>query len=175
MTRILFVCLGNICRSPTAEGVMRSLVERQDLQHEIELDSAGTGGWHIGEPADPRARAAARSRGITLVSVARQVIPEDFWHFDLIVAMDSSNVSNLERIAPDEQARKKIHLLREFDPDHALRARCPANARDLDVPDPYYDGALDFETVLDQVEAACEGLLAHVRSSEPAASKRTRS
>jgi len=167
MTRILFVCLGNICRSPTAEGVMRRLVERQGLQDQIEIDSAGTGGWHVGEHADPRARAAARSRGITLDSVARQVTPGDFERFDLIVAMDSSNMSNLERIAPDEQEREKIHLLREWDPDHGLRARGPANARDLDVPDPYYDGARGFETVLDQVEAACEGLLAHVCSSEP--------
>jgi protein-tyrosine phosphatase len=159
--RVLFVCLGNICRSPTAEGVMRHLVERHGVQEQIEIDSAGTGGWHVGEPADPRARAAAHSRGIVLDGVARQVTPEDFDRFDLIVAMDSSNVSSLERIAPDEPAREKIHLLREYDPGSA-------GARDLDVPDPYYDGARGFETVLDQVEAACEGLLAHVRASEPA-------
>lgn len=140
---------------------MRGLVERAGLADEIELDSAGTGGWHVGEAPDPRARAAARSRGVVLESAARQVTVQDFERFDLIVAMDRSNVSNLVRIAPDEQAREKIHLLREFDP-------ASAGARDLDVPDPYYEGANGFEIVLDQVEAACEGLLARVRESEPA-------
>lgn len=159
--KILFVCLGNICRSPTAEGVMVGMVKRAGLADEIELDSAGTGGWHVGESPDPRARAAARSRGIVLESLARQVTPEDFKRFDLIVAMDRSNASNLERIAPDEQSREKIHLLREFDP-------ASSGERDLDVPDPYYGGANGFEIVLDQVEAACEGLLARVRAPEPA-------
>lgn len=159
--KILFVCLGNICRSPTAEGVMVGLVKRAGLEDEIELDSAGTGGWHVGEAPDPRARAAARSRGVALESVARQVTPEDFERFDLIVAMDGSNASDLERIAPDERSREKIHLLREFDP-------ASAGERDLDVPDPYYEGANGFEIVLDQVETACEGLLARVRAPEPA-------
>lgn len=140
---------------------MRALVQRAGLADEIELDSAGTGGWHIGETPDPRAQAAARSRGIVLESAARQVTHDDFERFDLIVAMDRSNVSNLVRIAPDEQAREKIHLLREFDP-------ASAGERDLDVPDPYYEGAGGFEIVLDQVEAACQGLLARVRASEPA-------
>jgi protein-tyrosine phosphatase len=158
--KVLFVCLGNICRSPTAEGVMRGLVQRPGLEDEIELDSAGTGGWHVGEAPDPRARAAARSRGIVVEGAARQVSPEDFEHFDLIVAMDRSNVNDLARIAPDEQAREKIHLLRKFDP-------ASVGERDLDVPDPYYEGANGFEIVLDQVEAACEGLLARVRASEP--------
>jgi protein-tyrosine phosphatase len=159
--RILFVCLGNICRSPTAEGVMRRLVERAGLQDEIELDSAGTGGWHVGEAPDPRARAAARSRGIVLDCVARQVLPEDFERFDLIVAMDRSNVANLRRIAPDAEGREKVRLLREFDP-------ASAGDGDLDVPDPYYEGARGFEIVLDMVEAACEGLLAHARAAQRA-------
>ncbi|HEX5308905.1 MAG TPA: low molecular weight protein-tyrosine-phosphatase [Solirubrobacteraceae bacterium] len=157
--RILFVCLGNICRSPTAEGVMRRLVERTGLQDQIELDSAGTGAWHVGEPADPRARSAARARGIELDGVARQVEPEDFERFDMIVAMDSSNAANLRRIAADAEGRAKIRLLREFDSGSAGEA-------DLDVPDPYYEGARGFEIVLDLVEAACEGLLARVRASE---------
>jgi protein-tyrosine phosphatase len=157
--RILFVCLGNICRSPTAEGVMQRLVERAGLQREIELDSAGTGGWHMGEAPDPRAQAAARSRGIALDGAARRVEPEDFERFDLIVAMDASNAANLARIAPSAQAQQKIHLLREFDPGSAAMS-------DLDVPDPYYEGARGFEVVLDLVEAACQGLLAHVRSHE---------
>jgi protein-tyrosine phosphatase len=165
--RVLFVCLGNICRSPTAEGVMRRIVERAGLQGEIELDSAGTGGWHVGEPPDPRARAAARSRGIALDCVARQVEPEDFERFDLIVAMDRSNVANLRRIAPDERARAKIRLLREFDPDSLGPPRAGGEP-DLDVPDPYYEGAQGFEIVLDMVEAACEGLLAHARAAQRA-------
>jgi protein-tyrosine phosphatase len=160
LTRILFVCLGNICRSPSAEGVMRRLVERAGLRGEIELDSAGTGGWHVGEPPDPRARAAARARGIVLDGAARQVTPEDFERFDLIVAMDRSNVDNLEQIAPNGPACEKIRLLRKFDPDSAGRS-------DLDVPDPYYEGAQGFEVVLDLVEAACEGLLAHIQAPEP--------
>jgi low molecular weight protein-tyrosine phosphatase len=157
-TRILFVCLGNICRSPTAEAAMRAAVERAGLREEIELDSAGTGGWHVGEPADPRARAAAQARGIALDGVARQVEAQDFERFDLIVAMDRSNVAALERIAPNRSAREKIRMLREFDPDSA-------RLRDLDVPDPYYEGARGFEVVLDQVQAACAGLLSHVRAS----------
>lgn len=140
---------------------MRRLVERAGLQDEIELDSAGTGGWHVGEAPDPRARAAARSRGIVLDCVARQVLPEDFERFDLIVAMDRSNVANLRRIAPDAEGREKVRLLREFDP-------ASAGDGDLDVPDPYYEGARGFEIVLDMVEAACEGLLAHARAAQRA-------
>lgn len=151
---------------------MRRLVVRAGAEEEIELDSAGTGGWHVGEAPDPRARAAARSRGIALEGAARQVEPEDFERFDLIVAMDRSNLANLRRLAPDAQARAKIRLLREFDP--ALRgARAAGDVEvgvlgDLDVPDPYYEGAQGFEIVLDLVEAACEGLLAHARASQRA-------
>jgi protein-tyrosine phosphatase len=155
---ILFVCLGNICRSPTAEGVMAKLVAEAGLRDEIGLDSAGTGGWHIGEPADARAREAARARGIELESVARQVRAEDFERFELILAMDRSNQHALRQLAPDEQARAKVRLLREFDPESA-------GLHDLDVPDPYYDSQRGFEIVLDQVQAACEGLLEQVRSN----------
>jgi protein-tyrosine phosphatase len=157
--RILFVCLGNICRSPTAEGVMAKLVADAGLQEEIELDSAGTGAWHVGEPADTRARKAALARGIELHSVARQVRAEDFERFDLILAMDGSNLHALRQSAPDERAREKVRLLREFDP-------ASTGLDDLDVPDPYYDSRRGFEIVLDQVQAACEGLLEQVRSSE---------
>lgn len=166
--RILFVCLGNICRSPTAEGVMRALVQRAGLEGEIELDSAGTGGWHVGEAPDPRARAAARSRGIAVEGAARQVHAEDFDRFDLIVAMDGSNAANLRRIAPDERAREKIRLLREFDPELDRRAGSPIAQQGLDVPDPYYDGARGFEVVLDRIEASCAGLLMHVREGQRA-------
>jgi protein-tyrosine phosphatase len=156
--RILFVCLGNICRSPTAEGVMKRLVAEADLKDGIELDSAGTGGWHVGEPPDPRAIDAARRRGIELAGRARQVRAEDFERFDLLLAMDRSNERALRRaLAPDEPARAKVRLLREFDP-------ASANSDDLDVPDPYYEGQHGFDIVLDQIQAACVGLLEHVRS-----------
>jgi protein-tyrosine phosphatase len=155
---ILFVCLGNICRSPTAEGVMRRLVAEAGLQDEIVLDSAGTGAWHVGEPPDERASEAAYARGIELDSVARQVRTADFERFDLILAMDGSNHHALRQRAPDERARRKVRLLREFDP-------ASADAHDLDVPDPYYDSQRGFEIVLDQVQAACEGLLEQLCSS----------
>ncbi|HTB50117.1 MAG TPA: low molecular weight protein-tyrosine-phosphatase [Solirubrobacteraceae bacterium] len=159
---ILFVCLGNICRSPTAEGVMRKLVVEAGMDGPptcIELDSAGTGAWHVGEPPDARAIEAARARGIELESRARQVREEDFDRFDLILAMDGSNQHALHQLAPDEEAREKVRLLREFDP-------ASAGLHDLDVPDPYYDSQRGFEIVLDQVQAACAGLLEQVRSAE---------
>jgi len=152
--RILFVCMGNICRSPTAEGVMRSLLREQGLQSAVEVDSAGTGGWHLGDPPDTRATAAAARRGISLEGAARQVSPQDFDRFDLLVAMDRENLRNLLAIAPDAAAREKVRLLREFD---------PAARGDLDVPDPYYGGADGFDEVLDLVEGACRGLLDEVR------------
>jgi protein-tyrosine phosphatase len=134
---------------------MRSLVREAGLEHEIEIDSAGTGDWHAGDPPDRRATEAAQRRGITLEGAARQVTPADFEDFDLVIALDRENLRNLRAIAPDG-ADDKIHLLREFDPDSA-------GAPDLDVPDPYYGGPRGFETVLDQVEAACRGLLDELR------------
>jgi protein-tyrosine phosphatase len=153
--RILFVCMGNICRSPTAEGVMRHLLAEERLEDVIELDSAGTGGWHAGDPPDRRATAAARARGIALDGAARQVRPDDFEEFDLILAADRENVAALRAIAP-AGTEGKVRLLREFDPHSE-------GAPDLDVPDPYYGGERGFEDVLDLVEAACRGLLAQVR------------
>jgi protein-tyrosine phosphatase len=153
VVRICFVCLGNICRSPTAEGVMRALVERAGLADRIEIDSAGTGAWHVGEPADERARAAAARRGFDLTSVARKVTRADFDRFDYLIAMDRENVMALERMAPDKVARGKVRLLRSFD---------PAAPRGAPVPDPYYGGDDGFETVLDVCDAACRGLLEHI-------------
>jgi protein-tyrosine phosphatase len=157
--RLLFVCLGNICRSPTAEGVMRSLVRGAGLEEQIELDSAGLGSWHVGGPPDRRARAAARARGIALDGRARTVTRDDFEDFDLLLAMDSSNLRELRRMAPDEEARAKVRLLREFDP--ASRGE-----GDLDVPDPYYGATGGFEEVLDLVQAACAGLLEDIQAKE---------
>jgi protein-tyrosine phosphatase len=151
---ILFVCMGNICRSPTAEGVMRSLLREEGLEDEIEIDSAGTGGWHAGDPPDARATEAAARRGIVLEGAARQVRPADFDHYDLLLAADRENLIDLREIAPSAEAREKVRLLRSFD---------PGAHGDLDVPDPYYGGPGGFEEVLDLVDAACRGLLAQVR------------
>jgi protein-tyrosine phosphatase len=155
--RLLFVCLGNICRSPTAEGVMRHLVAEAGLEDEISIDSAGTGSWHVGSPPDARSTATARRRGIALEGAARQVSPEDFERFDLLVAMDASNKRDLLALAPDADARAKVVALREFDP-------LAVQAGDLDVPDPYYGGDHGFEHVLDVVERACRHLLDDLRS-----------
>ena len=155
--RILFVCMGNICRSPTAEGVMRRLLEEAGLADRVEVESAGTGGWHAGEPPDERATLAARRRGITLAGAARQVRAADFRDFDLLIAMDRANLRELLAVAPDEEGAEKVRLLREFD---------PASSGDLDVPDPYYGGDRGFETVLDLVEAACRGLLDELRAAD---------
>lgn len=153
--RVLFVCMGNICRSPTAEGVMRSLVAAAGLSDRIVLDSAGTGGWHAGSPPDARATATAQARGITLDGAARQVGRADFEDFDLIVALDAANAHDLRALAPDDASAAKVRLLREFDP--------AAAGGDLDVPDPYYGGADGFGHVLDLVDAACRGLLDELR------------
>ena len=155
--RIMFVCMGNICRSPTAEGVMRRLLDEAGLADRVEVESAGTGGWHAGEPPDERATLAARRRGITLAGAAQQVRAADFRDFDLLIAMDRGNLRELLAVAPDEDAAEKVRLLREFD---------PASAGDLDVPDPYYGGDRGFETVLDLVEAACRGLIDELRAAD---------
>jgi protein-tyrosine phosphatase len=148
--------MGNICRSPTAEGVMRRLLREQGLEDEIEIDSAGTGSWHVGNPPDERATEAARRRGIALEGAARTVRPSDFEEYDLLLAADRENVADLRALAPDDEARAKVRLLREFDPGSH-------GAPDLDVPDPYYGGPRGFEDVLDLVEAACRGLIDEVR------------
>ena len=156
--RILFVCLGNICRSPTAEGVMRHVVREEGLEDRIEIDSAGTGGWHVGAPPDERATAAARERSIVLEGAARKFSPGDFHRFDLILAMDDENRRDLLALAPDDEARAKVRMLREFDP-------ASDGFADLDVPDPYYGGEDGFEQVLDLVEAATRGLLDDLRAA----------
>lgn len=155
--RLLFVCLGNICRSPTAEGVMRSLLAREGLQDAVEIDSAGTGAWHVGSKPDARAYEAARRREVELQGRARQVTAEDFERFDLLLAMDSANARALRAMAPDEERRARVRLLREFDPGSAASG-------ELDVPDPYYGAAGGFEEVFDIVRAGCEGLLTEIRS-----------
>ena len=153
--RVLFVCLGNICRSPTAEGVLRALAARGPEHDGVQIDSAGTGAYHVGEPPDPRSAAAAARRGIDLNGSARQVRVEDFERFDLIVAMDRSNRDELLRLAPDRDAESKVRLLREYHPESVALG-------ELDVPDPYNGGPTGFDDVLDIVTAACHSLLREI-------------
>ncbi|HEY4894639.1 MAG TPA: low molecular weight protein-tyrosine-phosphatase [Solirubrobacteraceae bacterium] len=155
--RLLFVCLGNICRSPTAEGVMRSLIADAEMQESIEVDSAGTGAWHVGSAPDARASAAALDRGVRLEGSARQVTTADFEDFDLLLAMDAANRRELLLAAGGVDERAKVRMLREFDPASAV-------ACDLDVPDPYYGGDGGFDDVYDLVRAACAGLLEEIRA-----------
>jgi len=156
--RVCFVCLGNICRSPTAEGTMRQLLEEEQLTAQIEIDSAGTGDWHVGEPPDRRARAAGKRRGIDIRGRARRVVAKDFECFDYVIAMDRSNERDLLRLAPGAAADAKVVLFRSYD---------PGSPRDADVPDPYYGEGDGFERVLDICEAACRGLLRHIRENHP--------
>ena len=149
--RICFVCLGNICRSPTAEAVFLEQLRREGVSESFVVDSAGTGAWHVGERAHPDTRAAARERGVEIHSIGRQFVRRDFARFDYVIAMDRSNQANLERLA-DEASRNKIHLFRDFD---------PASPRGSDVPDPYYEGG--FAGVFDVCDAAAAGLLSELR------------
>jgi protein-tyrosine phosphatase len=157
--KILFVCLGNICRSPTAEAVFRAVAAREASELLIEVDSAGTAGYHVGEPPDLRTRQAAHRRGYDMSPLrARIVEPRDFEDFDLILAMDRENLKVLNHRAP-VHARERVRLFLEFAPDAAT----------TEVPDPYYGGPNGFEEVLDLVEAATQGLLQHLRQRTRAA------
>ena len=147
--KVLFVCTGNICRSPTAEGVLRHMAEQAGYADQMEIDSCGIGGWHVGEPPDRRSQSHAQRRGYDLSAQrARQVRPNDFDHFDHILAMDGTHLADLKAMAPDHSL-ERVRLFMEFAPDQAA----------VDVPDPYYGGAGGFENVLDLVEAACAGIL----------------
>lgn len=146
---MLFVCLGNICRSPTAEGVFRKKVLDAGLQERIEIDSAGTSGWHIGEPPDKRAIAAAKGRGYDLATLrGRQLVGDDFRIFDYILVMDRENLANSKAIAPSE-----------FSGCLSLLLAFSSQSRYSEVPDPYYGGDQGFDTVLDLIEDSCDGLL----------------
>jgi len=150
--RVLFVCLGNICRSPTAEAVLRHKLLELGLQEGVEVDSAGTGDWHVGKPPDSRTRQAALLRGYDLsVLRGRQVCASDYSRFDLILAMDNSNLQHLRRMRPGNAGAELDLFLRRY-----------ALALD-EVPDPYYGGEEGFEQVLDLIEQACDGLLREVR------------
>jgi protein-tyrosine phosphatase len=150
---VLFVCMGNICRSPTAQGVFESLVENEGLSGRILIDSAGTHAYHVGESPDRRATEVASRRGIDLSAQrARRVAEVDFERFDLVLAMDRDNYADLQVICPADQS-EKLRLFLEFAPEAGIR----------EVPDPYYGGGTGFERVLDLVEQAARGLLAEIR------------
>jgi protein-tyrosine phosphatase len=157
MTKVLFVCTGNICRSPTAEGVFRRVVQDAGLDGRISTDSAGTHDYHVGEAPDRRSVQAAKSRGFDIAGLrARKVRKSDFEEFDLILAMDRGHFDQLVRMAPEER-RDRIKLFMDYAPDAPKR----------EVPDPYYGEGTHFTEVLDLVEAASEGLLNSLRHSRP--------
>lgn len=159
-TRICCVCLGNICRSPTAQAIMEHRLSSDDLGAFFEVESAGTGNWHVGHPPDARAQEEAARRGIPMASVARQFTADDFARFDLVLAMDAANLESLRALAPDEAAAAKVHRLREFDPQaHG----------DLDVPDPYFGGADGFSAVFDMIDRSITGLMDHLRVEDAGA------
>ncbi|WP_316756941.1 low molecular weight protein-tyrosine-phosphatase [Streptomyces herbicida] len=152
--RVCFVCTGNICRSPMAESVFRARVAEADLADLVEIDSAGTGGWHEGDGADPRTVSVLEEHGYDADHTARQFRASWFSRLDLVIALDAGHLKALRRLAPTEEDALKVRLLRSYD---------PAAGEDLDVPDPYYGGPDGFEECLEMVEAASTGLLAAVR------------
>ena len=152
--RVLFVCLGNICRSPAAEGIMAGKIENHDLQDVIEVDSAGTSGWHEGELPDNRMRAHGEKRGYDFCSRSRKLKQSDLKEFDYIIVMDNSNYSNVKLLAQTPEELNKIHLMTDFSIQYAHHDH---------IPDPYYGGASGFELVLDLLEDACEGLLQAIK------------
>ncbi|MDH6533668.1 low molecular weight phosphotyrosine protein phosphatase [Parabacteroides sp. 52] len=151
--RLLFVCLGNICRSPSAEAVMKKLVQDAGLEDRIEIDSAGTAAYHEGERADARMRQHAIKRGYDLESISRPVRVLDYFDFDMLIGMDDRNFSDLRREAPDQESVSKVYRMMEFSSQMIMDH----------VPDPYYGGPAGFEQVLDILEEACMGLLNHLR------------
>jgi len=156
-TKVLFVCLGNICRSPGAEAVFTGIVKREGLIKEYEIDSAGTSGWHVGEPADERMQSHASKRGYNLTSISRRFNPfADFDHFDFIVGMDDDNVHDLKSMARSKDDLGKIYKMTEFSRKFSVH----------EIPDPFYGGAEKFELVLDLLEDACEGLLNSIENGE---------
>ncbi|MEM6458378.1 MAG: low molecular weight protein-tyrosine-phosphatase [Planctomycetota bacterium] len=161
---VLFVCMGNICRSPTGEGVFREYAKRRGLIDKLRIDSAGTIGYHTGNPPDARMRAAAQRRGYTLEGAARRVTANDLDRFDLVVAMDRANYDDLLALAgPDAARRDRIKMLGAFLPGQTTDGDVDALA---DVPDPYYGGPAGFEAVLDLIESACPALLEHLLPTE---------
>ena len=154
-TSLLFVCLGNICRSPLAEGIFLHLVKEAGLTDRFEIDSAGTGAWHVGESPDARAAMVASRHGVELESRARQITQEDLGRFDYVIAMDRENLRNIERLLEPNGSGAQIHLLREYD----------EGTEGDEVPDPYYGGASGFETVYEMVHRSCQNLLDRLKAA----------
>ncbi len=152
--KLLFVCLGNICRSPAAEGIMNHLIDRANLIDQIICDSAGTSAYHIGESPDRRMTAAAKQRGIVLLGQARQFTKADFDAFDLILAMDRDNYAGINYLDPTGKYKHKVRLMCDFCTRHPFK----------EVPDPYYGGAEGFNQVINLLLDACDGLLSHIQS-----------
>lgn len=154
--RVLFVCLGNICRSPTAHGLLRSRLVDAGLTGQVEVESAGTGTWHIGHPPDARAMAAAAARGVDIGDLrARKVKSSDFSDFDYVIAMDHGNLADLQALAASQGTpRARIELMGDFSPEHAGQA----------VGDPYYGGDNGFERVLDMISACVDGLIRQLQN-----------
>ena len=159
-TRILFVCLGNICRSPLAESVFRHLARERGVEHAFEIDSAGTSGYHDGSPPDSRSVATARARGIEVCGASRKLVAEDLHGFDYVIAMDEENRANILRLQSESGGAARVHLLREWDPERDRPG----------VPDPYDGGRRGFEEVHDIVERSCAVLLDHLLERRRAAS-----
>lgn len=151
---VIFVCMGNICRSPMAASVLTAELEKAAVTN-VRVSSAGTGSWHVGDPADRRAQAALVRRGYSADHQAQQFEPTWFDEYPLVVAMDRDNLRDLRRMAPSRAHVNALRLMREFDPD----------AESVDVPDPYYGSASDFDTVLDLLEPACRGLVTHIQTT----------
>ncbi|MBZ0180630.1 MAG: low molecular weight phosphotyrosine protein phosphatase [Melioribacteraceae bacterium] len=156
MLNLLFVCMGNICRSPSAEAVMNKIIAENGLKEKIFCDSAGTIDYHEGEEADPRMKEHAKKRGIFLTSIARKIVPEDIDKFDIILAMDNENLNDIKNMFNNEKYSGKIKLITDF---------CSPNCIADGVPDPYYGGPEAFEHVLDLLEDACMGLLNYLRKT----------
>jgi protein-tyrosine phosphatase len=152
---VLFVCLGNICRSPLGEGVLAHRLEEEDLSSRVRVDSAGTGAWHLGEPPDPRSTEVALRHGIALRGRARRVSVEDFHEFDYIFAMDRANLRDLLHLESQVEEGALLNLFREFDPD---------KDEDLDVPDPYYGGPDGFDLMFDMIDRTCTAFVEHLVS-----------
>lgn len=153
--KVLFVCMGNICRSPSGEAVMNAYVKNAGLSDKIVCDSAGTIAYHAGEPADARMQTHAKKRNYHLTSISRQIRPDDFEQFDYIIAMDDENLHDMQAFIPDTAYVSKISKMTDY---------C-GNDNPGYVPDPYYGGASGFEKVLDLLEDACQGLLHHIRAA----------
>jgi len=156
MVKVLFVCLGNICRSPLAEGIFKQRVSQEGLENKIFVDSAGTSGWHVGDPPDPRSVDVARENGIELDSFGRKAISEDFQKFDYIIAMDKNNYSDLKGLpGSKKEGAAKLYLMRDFDDI----------GKGQDVPDPYYGGPDGFNYVFELLDRSCQNLLDEIKEN----------